>query len=382
MTGRKRGVVVTRFARAQPGYLDFSYRVAALKSKYDITLLSDHRLTVEEMQIEGVAHVVLPGGESFGEWLAYMWNCGRFIRRVRPDFVVLLHTLTVPIVYLLGGIPCALYWNEHSIRFKSTRPAGLVKRAARNLKHQLLFDMPTRKVEVVMPIGEAHRDDLLARGCSADRVELIYMGVDDRFRGSALRRQRLEADAPLELVYTGTVQKERGRDVMIEAVAKACGTGIPVRLTLVGASDEEKDYSDGYAARMGIGDNIVVHGRVPGSDIPHFLSNADAGVCIWEDRPWWRFNPPTKLFEYMVAGLPTLASNIQTHTQYIRHGENGLIFEYTSDSLAGAIEELWRRRASLAAMKHNAFESGRSYLWQDIEPRFMEAIENLMRRKR
>jgi glycosyltransferase involved in cell wall biosynthesis len=378
MKGLKRCVIVTRFARNQPGYLDFAYRVESLARKYDVTLLSDYPLTVPEMQIDGVAHVILPGGESYRKWLLYLWNSALFIRRARPDFVILLHTLTVPAVHFLHGIPCALYWNEHSIRFKSTKPVGPLKRVLRNIKHYLVFELPTRRVHTLMPIGEAHRDDLILQGCSAERVKLIYMGVDDRFAGVAMQRRRLEVDAPLELIYTGTVQRERGRDVMLEAVAKASSAGIPLRLTLVGARPEEQDYCRNLADRLGIERHIVVHGRVPGSEIPTFLMNADAGICIWEDRPWWRFNPPTKLFEYMVAGLPTLASNIRTHTQYIRHGENGLIFEYNSDSLAEAIGELWRSRSKLSAMKQNALQSGRPYLWNNIEPVFLEAVANLM----
>jgi glycosyltransferase involved in cell wall biosynthesis len=92
---------------------------------------------------------------------------------------------------------------------------------------------------------------------------------------------------------------------------------------------------------------------------------------------WWRFNPPTKLFEYLVAGLPVLASDIRTHTQYITHRQNGLIFEYDSSSLSRAIQVLWERRAELPAFKQQAFESGTPYLWEHIEPVFLETIEKM-----
>lgn len=373
-------IVFTRFARSQPGYLDFAYRVKALAKHYRVTLISDHPLTVPEMRIDGVEHVVLPGGESSLAWLRYLWRAGRYIREARPHCVILLHTMAAPLVYLIQGIPHALYWNEHATRVLGYDKTCLLKAKYRRWKYRYLFIEPTNNADLVMPIGEAHRDDLLAQGCKPEKLKMIYMGVDEDFSGAALQQQRTDIDAPLELIYTGSVQKERGRDVMLEAVAKSVASGVPLRLTLVGAQADEQTYCQAYAKQLGIEHNVAIHARVPGSEIPRFIAQADAGICIWEDRPWWRFNPPTKLFEYLVAGLPVLASNIRTHTEYIRHGENGLIFEYDSDSLAEAIGDLWRQRAELDSMKRRAFESGRPYLWNNIEPVFLEAVAALMRR--
>jgi len=371
-------MVITRFARNQPGYLDFAYRIEALSKHYEVTLVSDHPLNVPEMAIKGVRHHVLPGGESQLEWFRYLWSAACFVRQQRPDCVVLLHTLAAPLTYLVRGVPTALYWNEHALRFKQAKSKpNLIKRLYREWGYRYLFIEAARRANLLMPIGEAHREDLLAQGCKPARTKLIYMGVDEHFRGVALKRVRQDVNDPLELIYTGTVQKARGRDVMLEAMAMAIKAGVPVRLTLVGASPEELAYCNDYARQLGIADAVTLHGRVPGNEIPAYIAQADAGICIWEDQPWWRFNPPTKLFEYLVAGLPVLASNICTHTQYISHGQNGLVFEYDSGSLAQAIQALWERRAELPAYKQRALESSTPYQWENIEPVFLESIEEL-----
>jgi glycosyltransferase involved in cell wall biosynthesis len=375
---KRRCVVITRFARSQPGYLDFAYRIVALSKRYEVTLISDHQLAVPEMAINGVRQHVLPGGESQLGWFRYLWNAARFIRHQRPDCVILLHTLAAPLTHLLGNVPTALYWNEHAIRLKSTTPTHFLKRIYQDWRHRFFFIDAARRADLLMPIGEAHQEDLLAQGCKPARTRLIYMGVDECFRGVAFRRVRQDLSEPLELIYTGTVQKARGRDVMLEAMAQAIKAGVSVRLTMVGASPEELAYCNDYARQLGVADAVTMHGRVPGHEIPAYIAQADAGICIWEDKPWWRFNPPTKLFEYLVAGLPVLASNICTHTQYIEHGRNGLIFEYDSSSLAHAIRGLWERRAELPSFKQRAFESSTPYMWENIEPVFLQSIEELV----
>lgn len=370
-------VVITRFGKNQPGFLDFSYRIEALAKHHKVSLVSDHPLNISEMAIPGVRHHVLPGGESQLGWFRYLWNASKFVKQQRPDCVILLHTLAAPLTHLLRGVPTALYWNEHAIRVKSTKSNFLIERLYRDWLYRYLFIEAACKADLVMPIGEAHYDDLIAQGCKPERTKLIYMGVDERFRGVSRKRIRQDENDSLELIYTGAVQKARGRDVMLEAMAIAVKAGVPVRLTMVGASPKELDYCNAYASQLGIVDAITIYGRVSGHEIPAHIAKADAGICIWEDRPWWRFNPPTKLFEYLVAGLPVLASNIRTHTQYITHGHNGLIFEYDSSSLAQAIQALWARRAELPAFKQRAFEGSTPYLWENIEPAFLRTIEEL-----
>ena len=88
-----------------------------------------------------------------------------------------------------------------------------------------------------------------------------------------------------------------------------------------------------------------------------------------------RFNPPTKLFECLAAGLPVLASNIRTHTRYITNWQNGLIFEYDGQDLARKLVELSERRIDLARMRECAAATGRKYLWSVVEPRFLDAIK-------
>jgi glycosyltransferase involved in cell wall biosynthesis len=227
-----------------------------------------------------------------------------------------------------------------------------------------------------MPIGEAHLEDLLAYGIPASRVRLLHMGVAPDFN-SAVRKDARQPGAPLALVYVGTVSRARGRDVMLDAIAIANCHRLHARLTIIGASPEEKRYCEQRIRELGIADAVQILERIPGTAVPAALRHMDAGLCLWEDTPWWRFNPPTKLFEYLVAGLPVLASDIRTHTHYITHWHNGLVFDYDALSLAACIRHLWECRAELPNLKSRAHQSGEPFQWSKIEPQFLQAIESL-----
>lgn len=378
MPSKQSCVVVTCFAEGQPGFLDFSYRLKALGRAYRLTVVSSAPLSEPELQIPGAEYVVITSGPGRSGWLRYLWQCGRLLRSRIPDVAVLLHSAAAPVALFAGSVPTVTYWNEHPTHFAPV-PGGFapVKRLTR-LFIRWLFFQGARRSTLLMPIGEAHHEDVLQHGCDPKRVRLQYMGVDTAFHRVALINHGAgREDVPLHLLYVGSVGKSRGRDVMLEAIAGANRNGKIAELTLVGASPEEQRYCNEYALRLGISDAVTTHGRVPGSRIPEFMSTADAGLCLWEDQPWWRFNPPTKLFEYLVAGLPVMASNIRTHTEYIKDGHNGLIFEYDSRSLADAITRLWANRVDIPSMKLRAAESGEKYLWQGIEPEFLAAAKGL-----
>ena len=372
-TSLKSCVVVTCFAENQPGYLDFSYRIRALATNYQLTLVSNFQLTQTELQYPNVNYVVIDGGHGWLGWIRYLWRCICLIRRQRPGLAVLLHSMLSPVAILIGSIPTITYWNEHPTHIapEPGRFAPLVA-GIRAAIRWLMFQ-GARLSSLVMPIGEAHRDDLLSHGCTTDKTRLIYMGVEESFVGVADPAGSRDPAAPIRLVYVGSVQKDRGRDVMLEAMALANRDGRIAQLTIVGADAGQLQYCQQAVQRLGIGNAVTIYGRVPGDRIPGFLGEADAGLCLWEDLPWYRFNPPTKLFEYLVAGLPVLASDIRTHTQYVRDGENGLIFEYGSAGLAAAIRRIWALREDLPRMKLRAVEASSSYRWSNIEPVFLKA---------
>jgi len=379
MSQSKSCVVVTTFAEGQPGFLDFSYRIRSLAEHYRLTVVSTFPLAQAELQLPNVNYVVINTTSGHLGWLTYLWRCASFIRKLRPDVAVLLHSMAAPVAILVGSVPTITYWNEHPSHFApQVEGFSPIKAIARTLIRSTMF-VGARCSSLIMPIGESHLDDLLAHGCSPNQIRMMYMGVDESFSGAALTGRARNEVEPLRLIYVGSVQKDRGRDVMLEAMAIVNHGGKIAHLTIVGVNPEQLKYCQNTVYKLGIFDSVTIHGRVPGHMIPSFMKEADAGLCLWEDLPWYRFNPPTKLFEYLVAGLPVLASKIRTHTQYIQNGVNGLIFDYSSDGLAKSINNLWCAKSQISTMKIQAIKSSDAYLWKKIEPLFLDAVSGVMR---
>ncbi len=120
------------------------------------------------------------------------------------------------------------------------------------------------------------------------------------------------ADAPL-LLYTGTFEAYQGLDLLFAAmrVVKAARPG--ARLMLVGGHPEQIAIAREEARAAGVDDVTVFTGEQPSTDIPKFLDAADALVSPRSRGK----NTPLKIYQYLRAGRPIVATDLLTHTQVL-----------------------------------------------------------------
>ena len=376
-------IVVTCFSENQPGFLDFSYRLQTLAKHYRLTILSQNILIQAELIIKDANYMDLGRKNGKLGWLIYLFQCVSFIRKEKPSLAVLLHSSAAPISLMIGKIPTCLYWNEHPTNLMHVvKTFSPVRNTLAKIAHWLVY-YGAKRADLIMPIGEDHHEDLRRHGVDDAKITMIYMGVCDRFMPIASQIETLQNNA-MHLIYIGTVSQARGRDLMLDAMvilAKKSNMheyDNVLKLTIIGATESELTYCQQRISDLNIAKFVDVIGRVSGHEIPQYLAQADVGICLWEPNKWNEFNPPTKLFEYLVAGIPVLASNIRTHTRYIQDWQNGLIFDYNAPALAQSILQLCCQVNKLPAMKNQAVISGRQYRWSNIEPFFLGAIQDLI----
>lgn len=376
---RKHVTAVVFFAPDQTGFLGYSYRLRALCERYCVTVIGNVALDRPEFEIEGLEKITLGHRNGQLGWLLFL--CKAFFRILfrKTDAIVLLHSTTSPLAIVLKfiGPPVFLYWNEHPTHWAPpTDSLYSLTSAIRFFARYLMFK-GARDASVVMPIGEAHRDDLLKSGAKAEKVEMLYMGVGSDFRFPGPKPSWCESDV-LQLIYVGSVAPDRGRDIMLNAMVRIANDphmSGRVKLTIVGLDESQQEYCQRQLDSAGASGSVRLVGKVTGGQIPPLLSSAHAGLCLWADLPWYRFNPPTKLFEYLVAGLPVLASRIRTHTEYIIDGDNGYIFDYDDRSLYELLKAIVSGGASFHNVNSRAWCSGEKYLWDVIKPKFLGVIQ-------
>ncbi|HKO38074.1 MAG TPA: glycosyltransferase, partial [Solirubrobacterales bacterium] len=115
------------------------------------------------------------------------------------------------------------------------------------------------------------------------------------------------AEAPLVL-HLGAVARDRGGETLVRAVARVPGA----HLFFLGADDSGYAEGLGEVARSeGVDDRVHFRPSVPVEQIRACARQASAGVTLLEDTcDNHRLALPNKLFEYLAAGVPVVASDL------------------------------------------------------------------------
>ena len=112
--------------------------------------------------------------------------------------------------------------------------------------------------------------------------------------------------------------------------------------------------------RLGLEETVRIVPNVPAERMPERLARWFIGVSSNLDDRKQRLALPTKVFEYMAAGLPTVASRLPLIESLVQDGRDCLLVDPGDpDELAGAIIGLIddpRRAEALSAAGRRAFE--------------------------
>ncbi len=109
----------------------------------------------------------------------------------------------------------------------------------------------------------------------------------------------------LRAVYVGDVRRSRGLETMIEAVAGAESWV----LDIVGPVDrDDAAWLESRMLRADVAGRVRLHGRQPPESAWRIASGAAVGLALLEDTPAFRAALPTKVYEYLAAGMAVLAT--------------------------------------------------------------------------
>ena len=127
------------------------------------------------------------------------------------------------------------------------------------------------------------------------------------------RRLRVELglDDAFVLLYTGTFEAYQGLELLYQALSRVRDPS--VRLLMVGGKPDQVEAAQRDVARFGVEDRVVFVGQRPPKEMSLYLAAADALVSPRSHGK----NTPLKIYSYLRAGKPIVATRILTHTQVL-----------------------------------------------------------------
>jgi glycosyltransferase involved in cell wall biosynthesis len=223
-------------------------------------------------------------------------------------------------------------------------------------------------VKLVLAVTEHLRADLAKQlQVSSEKMLTLHDGVDlDTFSCSITKKKArqqlgLPLDKPL-IVYTGQLSTEKGVDILMRATPMLNGIGV----LIVGAVPAEKEQLQRVIQEYN-GPNVMLTGFKPHSDAVLFQKAADVLVLPHSMKFAHSkyYTSPLKLFEYMAAGVPIVASDLPSTREVLRHGKNAcLVKPDDPGDLARGIQWILDNKDVADKMAQQAASDVKSYTWE------------------
>lgn len=242
-----------------------------------------------------------------------------------------------------AGIPGILEVNSPLIEEQS-KYRGLIDRAGAEAATRSCLDAASLIVAVSQEVATYLDTWDQARG----KVHVVPNGVNTaKFDG--LRRKSGDAAAPFTIGFIGTLKPWHGVEGLIDAFAILHRKWPQARLLIVGDGPQSEDIRT-RIEKLSLENFVEMTGAVDPADVPKLYERMDVGVAPYPGNIDFYFSP-LKVYEYMAAGLPVVASDIGQIRQILRAGDSGILYRAGNiDHLVEALETLLSDRERAKAM--------------------------------
>jgi glycosyltransferase involved in cell wall biosynthesis len=221
------------------------------------------------------------------------------------------------------GVPYVLEVNAPLVReapqYRELGSADLARAVERYLftSADHIVTVSTALRDYVINIAPGAQVTVVANGVNLERF-------NDEADGVGWRRRLAASDDDFVVGFVGRVRPWHGVEHLIDAVGSLAAADNSLRLCIVGnCGDLAGELADRCRA-AGLDGRVTFTGAVAPDEIPAVLQSMDVLTAPYPDVPDFYFSP-LKVFEYMAAARPIVASATGQIVEVLSHEKTALL---------------------------------------------------------
>lgn len=351
---KKKILIVTK---SQFGYLVDTLKYCQyLNKEFDITFLSwDFGLPKVEQKGIKIKYLERKGNK-LKRYLQFLWNINAEVRSSYYDLIFFVY---------FPGCSISKILNPHKTFNLDIRTASVVEKNIINW-----FSDKILKVESAVFKNITVISDGVAERLGIKTYHLLPLGGES-FCSS-------EKDfSNLHLLYVGTLENRNMiscvigfHDFLKENIDKN------IEFTIIGdtPANELQEIRD-YISKNQLEKFIHITGYIPNTLVSPYFERANIGVSFVPMTKYYEHQPPTKTFEYLLSGMPVIATRTAENAKVI-NTENGILIEDHSESFKEGLKNLIKKLSKLNSSKIRK-NSGKFHwkkITDDILKNYIESI--------
>lgn len=305
------------------------------------------------------------------KFIEFSIKCISYVKKEKPG-VINIHTLgLLPlglILKILFGVK--LVYDAHELETEKNGLAGIRKSTFKWLESKLI-----NYCNLVIVVSDSIAD-WYQQTYNIKRPVVVKNSPNFRdFKRKNLFRDELGIDKEQTiLLYQGGLVKGRGIELILDAFKHREDTEIVAVFMGYGElEDEIKAASLRYS-------NIYYYPAVSPKVVLDYTTSADIGIHLIQNSCLNHFYClPNKFFEYAMAGLPIIVSNMKEMERYVIDGGFGEVLTgFSSKEINRAIDKLVNQ--DLEMLSKNAFMFAKNNSWEYQENEMLIAYKGILQK--
>lgn len=285
--------------------------------------------------------------------------------RTAPDIVIAADLYTIPIAFRFG-VP--VIYDAREIY------SGLSPKGSKSLNQRFLSAIENRfirRCSSVIVTGKHDADIIQARyNLKNDPVVIKNLPRLTQHSTKHHLREKLKIGNQPLLMYQGIAQKGRGLEKAIDVVRL-----LPDWHLVIAGGGVLLEHLKNYAGDL-LDHRVHFTGWLPYQSLLDFSVEADAGwVFIEPISESYRFALPNKLFEFIAARVPVVASDLPAMAPVIRETGAGILLspDATVDEISTVLQAFYQDRK---VYSEKCRQAATGFLWDSQKERFIALISS------
>jgi len=237
-----------------------------------------------------------------------------------------------------------------------------------------------KKVDGLITISKYLMDYYSAHKKIAIRIPIL-VDVNNIY---GLRKQlsSYTNDKCLQMVYAGVPGRKDLLGNILRGILKLRQKGYAVTIKLVGVTRENvlQCLNGDENTFTSLGDGLILYPRIPRSEIPFVLAEADFVPLLRPDKRYAHAGFPTKIVESLTAGTPVIANLTSDLGEYLYEGINAFIVrDSTIDAFVDAVERAMKNREKWSEMRNAAKKTAEHFDYETYAINLNIFLEEVVR---
>lgn len=250
--------------------------------------------------------------------------------------------LGIPVVYEIRA-----FWEDAAVDQGTYRQDSWKYKMVRFIETWVCH-----KADQIGVLCRGLKDDLIKRGIPAEKLSVIYNGVNpDDFKPCNLDAEYQKVwnlEGKTVIGFIGSFYRYEGLDLLVQAFSHLASSPPSLQaskppnivLLLVGGGEMEGELK-AQIKRLQLEEKVIMPGRIPHDRIPGVYALVDVLAYPRYSMRLTELVTPLKPLEAMAMGKALVASDVGGHRELIRHNETGLLFQAGNVSaLSESLERL------------------------------------------